>query len=106
TVSSGCALCVLPTLEGASGLPALEAMGGGASVVAGNRAAIPEVVAQAAILVDPEDVPAMSEAMAEVLTVSHLRETLRQRGLARAVEFSSERTSGRLLALLCEVCRA
>ena len=106
SVYSGCALFVLPSLEEGFGLPALEAMACGAPVVAGNRAAIPEVVAKAAILVDPEDVPAMSEAMAEVLTVSHLRGTLRQSGLARALEFSSDRTSMRVLALLCEVCRA
>ena len=105
-VYSGCTLFVLPSLEEGFGLPALEAMACGAPVVAGNRAAIPEVVAKAAILVDPEDVPAMSEAMAEVLTVSHLRGTLRQSGLARALEFSSDRTSMRVLALLCEVCRA
>jgi len=42
----------------------LEAMACGAPVVAGNRAAIPEVVDKAALLVDPEDVPAMTEAMA------------------------------------------
>ena len=104
-VYSGCALFVLPSLEEGFGLPALEAMACGAPVVAGNRAAIPEVVAKAAILVDPENVPAMTEAMTQVLSVGHLREVLRQSGLARALEFSSDRTSGRLLALLGEVCR-
>ena len=105
-VYSGCALFVLPSLEEGFGLPALEAMACGAPVVAGNRAAIPEVVDKAAILVDPENVPAMTEAIARVLSVSDLRETLRQSGLARAMEFSSDRTSGRVLALLYKVCRA
>jgi glycosyltransferase involved in cell wall biosynthesis len=105
-VYSGCALFMLPSLEEGFGLPAVEAMACGAPVVAGNRAAIPEVVDKAAILIDPEDVPAMTEAMAQVLTVSHLRETLRQSGLTRAREFSSDRTCGRVLALLYEVCRA
>lgn len=104
-VYSGCALFVLPSLEEGFGLPALEAMACGAPVVAGNRAAIPEVVGKAAILVDPENVPAMTEAMAQVLSVSDLRRTLRQSGLARAQEFSADRTSGRVLALLYEVCR-
>src|SRR5438093_11139007 len=97
---------VLPSLEEGVGLPALEAMACGAPVVAGNRAGIPEVVGKAGVLVDPENVPAMTEAMAQVLSVGHLRETLQQSGLARAQEFSSDRTSGRVLALLYEMCRA
>jgi len=105
-VYSGCGLFVFPSLEEGFGLPALEAMACGAPVVAGNRAAIPEVVDKAAILVDQENVPAMTEAIAQVLSVSDLRETLRQSGLARAMEFSSDRTSGRVLALLYKVCRA
>jgi glycosyltransferase involved in cell wall biosynthesis len=105
-VYSGCALFVLPSLEEGFGLPALEAMACGAPVVAGERAAIPEVVGKAAFLVDPENVPAMTEAIAQVLSVGHLRRTLRQIGLARALEFSSDRTSERVLALLYKVCRA
>ena len=101
---SGCTMFVLPSLEEGFGLPALEAMACGAPVVAGNRAAIPEVVDKAAILVDPENVPAMTEAMAQVLSVGHLREALRRSGLARALEFSVDRTAGRVLALLGEVC--
>jgi len=103
-VYSGCTMFVLPSLEEGFGLPALEAMACGAPVVAGNRAAIPEVVDKAAILVDPENVPAMTEAMAQVLSVGHLREALRRSGLARAMEFSADRTAGRVLALLGEVC--
>src|SRR5207247_1711253 len=102
-VYSGCALFVLPSIEEGFGLPALEAMACGAPVVAGERAAIPEVGGKAAMLVDPENVPAMAEAIAQVLSVVHLRRTLRQSGLARAQEFSLDRTSGRLLELLYKV---
>lgn len=99
----GCALFVLPSLEEGFGLPALEAMACGAPVVAADRAAIPEVVGAAALLVDPEHEPALTAAMARVLSEADLREQLRQRGLARAREFSPDRTADRVLTLLREV---
>ncbi len=65
----------------------------GAPVVASNRASIPEVVESAAILFDPEDSAAIADAMVQVLSTSKVQETLRQRGLAMAREFSPQRTS-------------
>ncbi|MEE8494258.1 MAG: glycosyltransferase family 1 protein [Nitrospirales bacterium] len=103
---SGSALFILPSLEEGFGLPAVEAMACGAPVVASNRAAIPEVVESAAILFDPEDSAAIADAMVQVLSMTELQETLRQRGLARAREFSPDRTSGRVLALLRDVSEA
>ncbi|MGH7204749.1 MAG: glycosyltransferase family 4 protein [Nitrospiraceae bacterium] len=100
---SGCALFVLPSLEEGFGLPALEAMACGAPVIAANRAAIPEVVGKAAILFDPEDVAAITKAMADVLTQPELGTTLRRQGLMRSREFSPNRTAGRVLKLLQEV---
>lgn len=102
---SGCALFVLPSIEEGFGLPALEAMACGAAVVTSNRAALPEVVGEAALLVDPEDEAALTAAMARVLSTPDLHADLRWRGLARAREFSQDRTTGRVLALLKEVTR-
>lgn len=99
---AGCALFVLPSLEEGFGLPALEAMACGAPVVASNRASVPEVVGDAAILVDPEDEAALARAMTEVLSAPDVRERLVRQGLARAREFSPERTSARVLAVLRE----
>ncbi len=90
---SGSALFILPSLEEGFGLPAVEAMACGAPVVASNRAAIPEVVESAAILFDPEDPASITDAMVQVLFTSKVQETLRRRGLARAREFSPQRTS-------------
>jgi glycosyltransferase involved in cell wall biosynthesis len=104
-IYSGCALFILPSLEEGFGLPALEAMACGAPVAASNRAAVPEVVGQAAVFFDPEDVASIVAAMGRILSQDELRERLRQQGLRRAGEFTVERTAGRVLALLREVSR-
>ena len=101
----GCALFVLPSLAEGFGLPALEAMACGAPVVASNRGAIPEVVGDAALLVNPEDPAAMASAMERVLSSEQLAGELRQRGLIRAREFTPDRTAGRVLQLLEQVSR-
>jgi glycosyltransferase involved in cell wall biosynthesis len=102
-IYSGCALFILPSLEEGFGLPALEAMACGAPVAASNRAAIPEVVGDAALLFDPEDVSAMAEAMTRALSQPDMRERMRGEGLARAGAFTPEQTAGRVVALLREV---
>jgi alpha-1,3-rhamnosyl/mannosyltransferase len=53
-------------------------------VVASNLTSIPEVVADAGILVDPRDQAAAGEALAKVLGSPALRAQLRERGLERA----------------------
>ncbi len=101
----GCSLFVLPSLAEGFGLPALEAMACGAPVVASNRGAIPEVVGDAALLVNPEDHAAMASAMERVLSSEQLAGELRQRGLLRVREFTPDRTAGRVLQLLEQVGR-
>lgn len=100
---SGCTLFVLPSLVEGFGLPALEAMACGAPVAVADRAALPEVVGAAALLFDPEDEATITKAMVKVLSTPDLREDLRRRGLARAREFSQDRTTDRVLKLLKEV---
>ncbi len=102
---SGAALFVCPSLVEGFGLPALEAMRCGAPVAASNRASIPEVVGEAAVLFDPEDVSSMARAMSELLTEAGKGEEFSRRGLVRASAFSPERTTFQVLALLREVAR-
>lgn len=103
---AGAALFVLPSLEEGFGLPALEAMACGAPVVASRRAALPEVLGEAGLLVDPDDEADLAAGMARVLSDAALSDELRQRGFARARLFSPDRTSQRVIALLREVSEA
>jgi glycosyltransferase involved in cell wall biosynthesis len=100
---SGAAVFVLPSLEEGFGLPALEAMACGAPVVASNRAALPEVVADAGLLFDAEREAEIAAALERVLADPGLADDLRRRALARAGLYTASRTSGRVLALLREV---
>jgi alpha-1,3-rhamnosyl/mannosyltransferase len=102
-VYSGATLLVLPSLDEGFGLPALEAMACGTPVVAASRGALPEVVGEAGVLVDPDKDDALEAAVTAVLSSADLRADLRRRGRARAAGFSLERTAGRVLALCAEV---
>jgi glycosyltransferase involved in cell wall biosynthesis len=73
-------------------------MAAGAPGVASNRGAVPEVTAGAALLVEPEPAP-LTEALGRLLAEPALRERLRAAGLARAAEFSWERTARETLAV-------
>jgi glycosyltransferase involved in cell wall biosynthesis len=81
------------------GLPVLEAMACGTPVVCGRTSSLAELVADAALLVDPLDVEALGEALARGLADEGLRAALRQRGLARAAAFSWERTAAETLSI-------
>jgi glycosyltransferase involved in cell wall biosynthesis len=105
-IYSGARLVVLPSLEEGFGLPALEAMACGAPVVASIRGALPEVVADAGLLVDAARETELAAAMVRVLSDAGLSDDLRRRGLARAPLYSPDRTAGRVLALLDEVAEA
>ena len=99
----GASLVAMPSLAEGFGLPALEAMACGTPVVVGNTSAMPEVVGDAGLLVDPEDTGAISDAILRLLTQASLRKELIARGLARAAAFSWERTARQVLAVLDEV---
>jgi glycosyltransferase involved in cell wall biosynthesis len=96
---------VFPSLYEGFGLPALEAMACGTPVVCSNAASLPEVVGDAAVMVDPYDVDALAEAMSRVLAHGDLRRELRQRGLERCRQFTWERTARETVAVYQEVCK-
>jgi glycosyltransferase involved in cell wall biosynthesis len=99
----GARLLAMPSLSEGFGLPALEAMACGTPVVVGTTSAMPEVVGDAGLLVNPENTDAIADAILRLLTQDPLRKKLIARGLARATEFSWERTARQVLTILDEV---
>jgi glycosyltransferase involved in cell wall biosynthesis len=75
----------------------------GTPVIASNVSALPEVVGDAALLVDPLDVAALADAIARVLADDRLRKELSARGIERAARFSWARCADELLTLVREV---
>ena len=87
---SGATLFVFPSLYEGFGLPPLEAMACGTAVVSSNRSSLPEVVGDAACLVDPDDVPALATAIHKLIEDGGERRRMEARGLERAAGFRSE----------------
>jgi glycosyltransferase involved in cell wall biosynthesis len=77
--------------------PVLEAMACGTPVVCSSLSALPELVGDAAVQVNPCDVDALTEALAAVLQDSQQQAHMRQRGLERAVHYRWEKTAARYL---------
>jgi glycosyltransferase involved in cell wall biosynthesis len=94
---------VFPSLYEGFGLPPLEAMASGTPVVTSNVSSLPEVAGDAALLIDPYDPDAIAGGLRLVLTDQTLRAELKARGLARAREFSWERSVARVRDIYREV---
>ncbi|MFC1941897.1 glycosyltransferase family 4 protein [Chloroflexota bacterium] len=75
------------TLEG-FGFPPLEAMASGCPVIASNSTSIPEVVGDAGILLDPQDVEGFAEWMFKVYNDEAIRDPLIEKGFKRSEAFS------------------
>lgn len=90
---AGADLFVYPSLYEGFGLPPLEAMACGTAVITSNTSSLPEVVGDAGITVDPTDTMALSAAIEALLQDEPRRRSLEVAGLARARQFSWERTA-------------
>ena len=98
---SAASVFVWPSLWEGFGLPPLEAMACGTPVVTSNTSSLPEVVGDAALRVQPEDVEAISEAMRSLAGDAELRASFERLGLERASKFTWERTAELTCAAYC-----
>ena len=103
---SGALATVFPSLYEGFGLAPVEAMACGSPLVAHASGALPEVVGQAGLLVQPLEVGRLAQALARVAEGPALREELRRRGLERALLFNGENSARQTLALYEEVVNA
>ena len=90
------ALTYPSTYEG-FGLPLAEAMAAGCPVIASNRSALPEVLGDAGMLLDPDDVDGWTEAMVRTLSDEALRATMIAAGRERVRSLTPQETAGRLI---------
>lgn len=79
------------------GIPPLEAMACGAPVITSKTSSLPEVVGDAALLVDPNDIADLAQAIVRLTQDSNLCETLRQRGYQRTQQFTWEKSAHKML---------
>ena len=85
---SGAIALLFPSIYEGFGLPPLEAMACGTPVVASNSSSIPEVVGDAAALVDPRDWRSMAETLTRIRADKAFRDAMVARGRQRVRLFS------------------
>lgn len=84
----GALALVIPSHHEGFGMPALEAMTMGVPVVASNRGALPEVVGDAGLLVDPDDAVGLAAALERLISDPALARRLSDEGRVRALRFT------------------
>jgi glycosyltransferase involved in cell wall biosynthesis len=94
---------VFPSLYEGFGLPPLEAMAHGTPVLASNTSSLPEVVGNAAVMVNPENVFEIMHALHRVLLDQTLREKMKKRGYEQAQKFSWDIAARDLITTYKEV---
>jgi glycosyltransferase involved in cell wall biosynthesis len=94
---------VLPSIYEGFGFPPLEAMACGCPVIVSDRGSLPEIVGDAALLIDPTDTDSLVGALRSILENPTLARCLVEKGLGRTKEFSWKTTASKTLDLYREV---
>ncbi|HEV2581857.1 MAG TPA: glycosyltransferase family 1 protein [Ktedonobacteraceae bacterium] len=90
---------VFPSFYEGFGVPPIEAMACGAPVITSNVSSLPEVVGDAALLVDPHNNGAIAQAILRVLGNPQQAEELRQKGYERAQRFTWAASARKMLSI-------
>ncbi len=98
-VYSAATVFAFPSWYEGFGIPILEAMACGTPVVCSNTSSLPEVVGDAALMVAPDDVRALKEALGRVLSDPELRGRFTAHGIVRAAPFTWQRTAEQTAAV-------
>ena len=98
-------MLVMPSLDEGFGLPALEAMTVGVPVIVSTRGALPEVVADAGLIVEPDDENAIQKAMARILDDRFYVNAAVARGLLRARSYDWGRSAHTLFTAYADALR-
>ncbi|RKP53188.1 glycosyltransferase family 1 protein [Cohnella endophytica] len=96
---------IYPSYYEGFGLPPLEAMASGCPVIVSNTASLPEVCGDAVLYCDPHSPKQIAESIHRMMGDPQLRANLRTKGLERAKQFSWEKCSGEIVALIREVLK-
>ncbi len=96
-------LLVLPSFDEGFGLPTIEAMACGTPVIVSNGGALPEVVGDAGLIFDLSKPDDLAKAIREFLSNHNLRVALKEKGLARAKNFSWQQTAELIWNTLNEI---
>ncbi len=99
-------LVAVPSFYEGFGLPVVEAMAYGKPVIASNVSALPEIVGDAGLLVDPHDPVDIASKIQQIVADKHLAEQLSQRALQRAKLFSWQKMAEATLQVYLQALKA
>ena len=104
-ISGACAL-LYPSLYEGFGLPPLEAMASAVPVISSNRSSLPEVIGDAGVLIDPQDIDSMTTAIEKWVSEPEARHDMSQKALMRSKLFSWENCTLQTIDAYRQVLRA